>query len=148
MALKLYGIPRSRGIRNIWMAYELGIDFELIEVAPGEGGSRKHLEVTLVEKDGTAWSAALTAPATWSTIRVSLASLHPTRSIHIPSPYPGLWNYWREPAVGRLGAGDHLQVENVERLQLTVTPNTAEHASDDARGVAVESILLTFSGSP
>ena len=113
-----------------------------------EGGSRKHLEVTLVEKDGTAWSAALTAPATWSTIRVSLASLHPTRSIHIPSPYPGLWNYWREPAVGRLGAGDHLQVENVERLQLTVTPNTAEHASDDARGVAVESILLTFSGSP
>ena len=40
MALKLYGIPRSRGIRNIWMAYELGIDFELVEVAPGEGGSR------------------------------------------------------------------------------------------------------------
>ena len=41
MALKLYGIPRSRGIRNIWMAYELGIDFELIEVAPGATGSRK-----------------------------------------------------------------------------------------------------------
>ena len=41
MALKLYGIPRSRGIRNIWMAYELGIDFELVEVAPDESGSRK-----------------------------------------------------------------------------------------------------------
>ena len=41
MGLKLYGIPRSRGIRNIWMAYELGIDFELIEVAPGATGSRK-----------------------------------------------------------------------------------------------------------
>jgi glutathione S-transferase len=39
--LKLYGIPRSRGIRNIWMAYELGIDFELVEVAPGPEGSRK-----------------------------------------------------------------------------------------------------------
>ena len=41
MALKIYGIPRSRGIRNIWMAYELGIDFELVEVAPGAEGSRK-----------------------------------------------------------------------------------------------------------
>ena len=41
MALKLYGIPRSRAIRNIWMAYELDIPFELVEVAPGATGSRK-----------------------------------------------------------------------------------------------------------
>ena len=41
MALKLYGVPRSRGIRNIWMAYELGIDFALIDVVPGAEGSRK-----------------------------------------------------------------------------------------------------------
>ena len=41
VALKLYGVPRSRGIRTIWMAYELGIDFTLIEVVPGPEGSRK-----------------------------------------------------------------------------------------------------------
>ena len=113
-----------------------------------DGGARKNLDVTLVEKDGAAWTVSLPAAAAWSTVRVSLSTLRPTRSIHIPSPYPGLWNYWREAPVGRLGAGDHIQIGNVERLQLTVTPNAGEHAGDDARGVAVESILLTFAASP
>jgi len=113
-----------------------------------DGGARKNLDVTLVEKDGAAWTVSLPAAAAWSTVRVSLSTLRPTRSIHIPSPYPGLWNYWREAPVGRLGAGDHVQIGNVERLQLTVTPNAGEHAGDDARGVAVESILLTFAASP
>jgi glutathione S-transferase len=40
MALKIYGIPRSRAIRTYWAAYELGIDFETVEVAPGPTGSR------------------------------------------------------------------------------------------------------------
>ena len=41
MTLKIYGIPRSRATRTLWMAHELGIPFDLIEVAPGAGGSRK-----------------------------------------------------------------------------------------------------------
>ena len=41
MALKIYGIPRSRAIRTLWMAHELGIEFEMVEVAPGAEGSRK-----------------------------------------------------------------------------------------------------------
>ena len=41
MNLKIYGIPRSRTIRTLWMAHELGISFELVEVPPGAEGSRK-----------------------------------------------------------------------------------------------------------
>lgn len=41
MALKIYGIPRSRAIRTLWMAHELAIPYELIEVAPGPDGSRR-----------------------------------------------------------------------------------------------------------
>ena len=41
MALKIYGIPRSRAIRTLWMCHELGIPYEMIEVAPGAEGSRK-----------------------------------------------------------------------------------------------------------
>jgi glutathione S-transferase len=41
MALKIYGIPRSRAIRNLWMAHELGIPYEMVEVPPGADGSRK-----------------------------------------------------------------------------------------------------------
>jgi glutathione S-transferase len=41
MTLKVYGIARSRAIRTLWMAHELGIPFELVEVPPGAEGSRK-----------------------------------------------------------------------------------------------------------
>src|SRR5690348_368126 len=41
MTLKIFGIPRSRALRTLWMAHELGLAFDLIEVAPGADGSRK-----------------------------------------------------------------------------------------------------------
>lgn len=41
MTIKIYGVPRSRTIRTLWMAHELGIPFELVEVPPGAEGSRK-----------------------------------------------------------------------------------------------------------
>jgi glutathione S-transferase len=41
MTLKIYGIARSRALRTLWMAHELGISFDLIEVPPGPEGSRK-----------------------------------------------------------------------------------------------------------
>lgn len=39
MALKIYGIPRSRAFRTLWMAKELGLDYENIPVDT-QGGSR------------------------------------------------------------------------------------------------------------
>lgn len=39
--MKIYGVARSRAIRTLWMVHELGIPFELVEVPPGAGGSRK-----------------------------------------------------------------------------------------------------------
>ena len=32
MALKIYGIPRSRAFRVLWMAKELGLDYENVEI--------------------------------------------------------------------------------------------------------------------
>jgi hypothetical protein len=110
------------------------------------GGAAKTLEVVLIERDGTAWSTSVVAGKSWSTVRVPLEHLHVARSIHIPSPFPGLWNYWRESPAGRGGSGDRIHVEDLERLQLTVFPNSGDRAGDDAKGAAVESILLTFAG--
>jgi hypothetical protein len=107
-----------------------------------QGGARKTLQVTLIEQDGSAWSASVIAAGAWSTVTVPLANLVISRSIHIPTPYPGLWNYWRESPLRRGLPGDRIHPENVERLQLTVTPNSGDNASDDAKGAAVESIRL------
>ena len=108
------------------------------------GGTRKTLQVTLVERDGSAWSAPVVAGDKWSTVTVPVGNLRTSRSIHIPSPYPGLWNYWRSSPATRGGSGDHVHVEDVERLQLTVTSNTGDTAGDDARGIELESIRLTI----
>src|ERR1051326_3564913 len=39
MALKIYGIPRSRAFRTLWMAKELGLEYENIPIDT-QGGSR------------------------------------------------------------------------------------------------------------
>ena len=105
----------------------------------GEGESPKTLELTLIEKDGAAWSTSVVAGGAWSTVTVPLRILRLSRSIHIPSPYPGLWDYWRDSPEHRGTPGDHVHAEDIERLQLTVTPDPKGSA-----GVAVESIQLDF----
>lgn len=41
MALKIYGIARSRAFRTLWMAKELGLDYEHIKVDFADGGTRQ-----------------------------------------------------------------------------------------------------------
>jgi hypothetical protein len=97
--------------------------------------------VTLIETDGAAWSAPVVAGSAWSTVTVPFADLHRSRSVHIPTPYPGLWDYWRESPSHHEGDGDRIHLENTESLQLTVG---GDDAGDDAKGVAVESIRVRF----
>ena len=40
MALKIYGVPRSRAFRTLWMAKELGLDYENVPVDMGKGETR------------------------------------------------------------------------------------------------------------
>ena len=108
------------------------------------GGERKTLNVTLIEKDGSSWRMAASAAARWSEASLPLRQLRHSRSIFIPSPYPGVWNYWRVGPATRGGAGDQGNIENVERLELSVGANAGEAAGDDGRGVAVESVWLSF----
>ena len=110
------------------------------------GGKRKSIEVILIERDGAAWSASVSAVGRWAVVRVPIDQFRISRSIHIPSPFPGLWNYWRDSPALRGAGADHLHVEDLDRLQLTVFPNSGDNARDDARGAAIESIRLTFAG--
>jgi glutathione S-transferase len=41
MALKIYGIARSRAFRTLWMAKELGLAYEHIPVDMADGGTRR-----------------------------------------------------------------------------------------------------------
>lgn len=110
------------------------------------GGRRKTIEVVLIERDGAAWSASVNAEDRWRTVRVPIEEFQLSRSIHIPSPFPGLWDYWRSSPASRGGEGDRLHAEDLDRLQLTVFPTSGDKVRDDAAGAAIESIGLTFAG--
>ena len=114
----------------------------------GMDGTPKTLQVTLIEQDGAAWTATVRAGNDWSTVTIPLRDLRLSRSILIPSPYPGLWDYWRADPIGRGGPGDHVRPQDIERLQLTVTPDSDHAATENARGVAIESIRLAFTATP
>jgi len=117
--------------RNADIAHATSLNVVLRSDAP--------LDVSLIEKDGAAWKTTVAAGRNWRAVSVPLNTLHIARSILIPSPFPGLWDYWREIPSYRGGAGDHIHLADVERLEFTV------HRGKGANGVDVQSVWLGFS---
>jgi hypothetical protein len=107
-------------------------------------GPRQRLHVTLMEDDGTSWSAAVTVDSGWSEQSLPLDSFVPDRGVLLPEGFPGEWNYWVGPAAGRGGSGDRLKLDHVERLQLSLRREEGVTVSPGSYGVEVESIVLRF----
>lgn len=105
-------------------------------------GSRKTLDLFLIEKDGSSWRGRIVVGPDWSTQSIPLESFTFSRSLIIPTPYPGLWNYWREGPKSRISS--KIQIANVERLELRIYPNVGETSNDDSRSIEVESVRLKF----
>ncbi len=83
-------------------------------------GPRQVLHVTLMEDDGTSWTAALPVDSTWSERSLPLAAFAIGRGVLLPQGFPGEWSYWVGPAEGRGGPGDRPRLDHLERLQLSL----------------------------
>jgi hypothetical protein len=107
-------------------------------------GPRQRLHITLMEDDGTSWSAAVTVDSSWSEQSLSLDSFVLDRGVLLPEGFPGEWNYWVGPGAGRggNGGGDRLKLDHVERLQLSLRREEGVTVSPGSYGVEVESIVL------
>ena len=101
--------------------------------------------ITLVENDGTSWSKKIVLQPEWSTNEISLNDLEISKGAMLPLGYPGEWKYWFEPATGRGGNGDHIKIENVEWIQLSV--RQSDMKKEDAKSnswVEISSALIRF----
>ncbi len=107
-------------------------------------GPHQILHVTLVEDDGTSWTAAVPADSTWREQSLPLAAFTLGRGVLLPEGFPGEWNYWVGPAAGRGGPGDRLRLDRVERLQLSLRREEGVPVTPGSYGVEVESITLGF----
>ena len=79
--------------------------------------------LTLVEADGTAWRTGLEIPANTELMEVALHDLQLARAVLLPQGFPNNWSYWVDPASGRGGPGDRLQLDRVEHLQISLRPS-------------------------
>ena len=107
-------------------------------------GPRQRLHLTLMEHDGTSWSAAIEPDTAWTERTIPLADFRAARGVKLPLGYPGRWNYWVEPAAGRGRAGDRIRLAELERLQLSLRREDGMVATAGAYGVEVESVTLVF----
>jgi hypothetical protein len=107
-------------------------------------GPHPVLHLTLVEEDGTSWSAAVAADSTWSERTIPLAALAPAKAAMLPQGFPGTWNYWMGPAAGRGKQGDHVVPSSLERVQLSLRRADVAPGTTAAHGVEVEGVWLLF----
>jgi hypothetical protein len=108
-------------------------------------GARQTLHVTLMENDGTSWSAAVPLDSAWSDRAIPLSAFVIGRGVLLPQGFPGEWSYWVGPAAGRGGSGDRLRPERIERIQISLRPEEGLPRRAGSYGVEVEWIRLSWS---
>ena len=135
MALKIYGVARSRTFRTLWMAKELGLDYEHLKVdfATGETRAPAHLalnpnrHIPVIDDDGfVLWESM--AINLYLAKKYSAARLYPTRLEDEARAWQ--WSFWG--------------MTEVERPVLTVLFNRAilpEDKRDAAAADAAEKQL-------
>ena len=104
----------------------------------------QRLHVTLVERDGTSWGAAVPLDSAWTERSVPLGSFTLARAAMLPEGFPGEWSYWMGPAAGRGGRGDAVRPGQIERLQLSLRRADGAPPRPGAAGVEVELVALAF----
>jgi len=109
-------------------------------------GARQIVHLTLMEDDGTSWSAGVPVDSSWSEQAMPLTDFKIGQGVLLPEGFPGEWNYWVGPAAGRGGSGDRPRLDRVERLQLSLRREDAGGVAvgPGSYGVEVESISLGF----
>jgi hypothetical protein len=107
-------------------------------------GPGQRVHVTLMEDDGTSWTAPVLLDSAWTERSLPLSAFTAGRGVLLPQGFPGEWSYWVGPAVGRGGAGDRPHLERIERLQLSLRVDEGATIGPAGYGVEVESITLRF----
>jgi hypothetical protein len=102
------------------------------------------LHLTLVERDGTSWSAAIPTDSSWTDKTLPLDSLRVARAVLLPQGFPGDWSYWVGPANGRGTPNDRPRLAEIERMQLSLRDEEGVTMTAGRYGVEIESVLLIF----
>jgi glutathione S-transferase len=98
--LKIYGIPRSRAFRTLWMAKELGLEYENIAINPMGGGETRTHEFLAINPNGHVPAIDDDGFVLWESMAINLylakkhsrGSLYPIRFEDEAKTWQ--WSFW------------------------------------------------------
>lgn len=103
------------------------------------GRAADRMEVALVERDGTAWGAAIDLTGAWQDVVVPVSSLRRTPLALLPRPYPLFLPYLLETGVSRAGP----QVAQLDGLQFAVAAGFFSAGGlEGVHGFEIERVML------
>lgn len=123
-------IRASLYIGNLAPALKSGRQIE-VRLRARDGATA--MPITLVDRDGNAWTADIPTSPEWKTATLPLNTFKPSRWALLPQAYPGTWQYWADSAPGA-----KLRPENLERLQFAIQ----RRADGTLKGVEVEGVSV------
>jgi glutathione S-transferase len=129
MALKIYGIPRSRAFRTLWMAKELGLDYENVLTDFANNGTRTP-EYLAINPNGQVPAIDDNGVVLWESMAINLylakkygaGSLYPSRLEDEARAWQ--WSFWG--------------MTEIERTVLTAMFNRAILAEDKRDAAAAD----------
>ncbi len=114
-----------------------------LKIKARESDAPPETYITLVEADGTSWSKKVLLSKDWQDIIIPIEEFKIGRGVKLPQGFPERWNYWIDPAEGRGGAGDKIQMDKVERLQISLRP-AGDVIPEKEPWIEMESLTLLF----
>ena len=103
--------------------------------------STTHFGITLMEKDGSSWSAAVPVTEQWNEICIPLSQFAFTKAAMLPRGWSG-HSYWLTTPANRGGKNDKLHIENAESLQISIGTRFLQDYNDGTCAIELENISL------
>lgn len=100
-----------------------------------------HFGITLMEKDGSNWAAAIPVTQQWNEVCVPLSQFVSAKAAMLPRGWSG-HSYWLSTPTNRGGEGDRLHIENVESLQISIGTRFIQDYNDGPCAIELENVTL------
>ncbi|WP_228853020.1 glycoside hydrolase 5 family protein [Aegicerativicinus sediminis] len=101
------------------------------------GMGKGNAYVTLIESDGTPWTAKIPINSEWESKKILLSDFKMGKGIMLPQGFPGNWNYWLNPSDNRNSKMDTVNMEKVEKLQISIRPDKNKNGQVEIGSISV-----------
>jgi len=100
-----------------------------------------HFGITLTERDGSNWAAAVPITEQWNEVCIPLSQFVSAKAAMLPRGWSG-HSYWLSTPTNRGGEKDKLNIGNVESIQISMGTRFIQDYNDGPCAIELENVTL------